>query len=138
MIDYNTLDDSDKLSLLESCSDFLQTVSRIYGAAIGQQIFDKLAIELGPEVGEAVWMALIAGERGGFYASVPSEPARVKYVECIKQVRAYLSLDLLPAKRIIDSIRDGTPRKFKADEVGGLIKMRQLRDALRQAGLSCS
>lgn len=105
------ISDSDKSDLIFSSISFMETISRIYGADRGMELWSTIADTIDPELKSQIFLHMLTGShnspkiqvRNPFMSQVQN---RVGVIRCIRTYDRR-RLSLLEAKKITDSLDNG-------------------------------
>ena len=108
-MDFNDLDEAQKESLLINGMNLMRTVTEIWGADRGMELWDNIATHVGQDFKGACFFNMLTGQyQGDVHLSNVSQTTG--YVEVIKVVRNFTGYGLKDAKDVCDIVR-GTPGK---------------------------
>lgn len=101
----------DRTDLIYSSINFMETVSKIYGADKGMELWSTIADTIDPELKGQVFLHMLTGSHNSpkLFVRNPLMRRVDKRVELIRCIRTYdrRRLGLLEAKKIIDSLDNG-------------------------------
>jgi ribosomal protein L7/L12 len=102
-LDYNTLTSEQQEDLIVSGTDFMRTITELWGPEAGMEMWGTIATTVGQDFKGAVFFTMMTGTHLGdvrlIDANVPM------YVEVIKTVRQYTGYGLKDAKDACDRCR---------------------------------
>lgn len=102
-MEYNTLAPEQQEDLIVAGTDFMRTVTEIWGPEAGMEMWDTIATTVGQDFKGAVFFTMLTGTHLG---DVRLTDANVlQYVEVIKIVRKYTGFGLKEAKDACDRCR---------------------------------
>jgi ribosomal protein L7/L12 len=102
-MDYTDLSSEQQEELLVAGTNMMRTVTEIWGADKGMELWDSIATTVGQDFKGAVFFAMLTGQCQGDV--VLSKVNEQKYVECIKAIRGATGMGLKEAKDTCDVVR---------------------------------
>ena len=128
-MNYADLADKQKNELLRKSHDLMISITEIWGAERGMELWESIADSLGPEIKGDLFFAMITGKGIGPVHLISINSARC--VDIIRLIRAQTGLGLKEAKDIYDHVRDKGPADIEV--VDGPAKL-QFKQELRDLG----
>lgn len=117
-MDYSQLAHEQQEELLNSGIALLRTITEIWGADVGMEMWDNIADTVGVDFKGAVFFSLMTGRNVGPVRLINMNGVQ-QYVEVIKCVRNYTGLGLKDAKDLCDHVRAGGVEKITLGMSGG-------------------
>ena len=127
-MEYADLADKQKNELIRRSHDLMISITEIWGAERGMELWEGIANSLGPEIKGDLFFAMLTGKSIGPVRLIAINPGRI--IDIVKLIRARTGLGLKEAKDIYDHVRNKGPADI---EVGDETKL-QFRQELRDLG----
>lgn len=105
-MEYNELTPDQQEDMVIAGTEFMRTVTEIWGPDKGMEVWDGIANLIGADFKGAVFFTMLTGTHLGDVRL--TKASQNQYVENIKIVRAYTGYSLKEAKDACDRVRSGT------------------------------
>ena len=103
MVEYENLSQEDKDMLIGAGSNFLESLTKSFGAEKAVQAWDQLADFVGKEYKHDIFYNLLVGKCN--FGNVTITKIGSQTINVIKLIRTYTSMGLKEAKDITDAVR---------------------------------
>jgi ribosomal protein L7/L12 len=125
-MEYAELNENQKDEVLNSSMNLMRTITDIWGAERGMELWDSIATTLGQDVKGAIFFAMLTGE--GLGDVILTKVNTNQAIETIKAIRAATGMGLKEAKDTYDAARDKGFAKFSVYPKERVAFLKQLRN----------
>jgi len=124
-MEYANLPDKQKKDLIRKSHDLMLSITEIWGAERGMELWEGIANSLGPDIKGDLFFSMLTGKSIGPVQLISVNPAYC--IEIMKAIRARTGTGLKEARDIYNHVRDKGPADIEIDDSSKAQFIQELR-----------